>query len=268
MKSIKEYIIDGLTASKETFEGLFDSEDDLIKGNPEGAIKNWYHEHDTTADMITLDPTPKPVPIDIKNGIIYPWGSVTLKIDDHVPSYIQFDPKTTLGNFNYGQVISDGVEINQKDVDRLIVMTCIKNANEIKNLKIDTYDYMSFSNVKHIKNVIINYHKKFIMSYHKSDRKAVELNFNGDIKNLLGIKVNSEAPVKLCIDDNYIGKKLNKDKEVTAHIIKNLRCNYVYTPYKKQWVFADGTIVNDESPNALIFKNTTKDLDKGIWVRI
>lgn len=38
MKPIKEYINDSLIAGKETFEGLFDDEDDLLNKMPNDAI--------------------------------------------------------------------------------------------------------------------------------------------------------------------------------------------------------------------------------------
>lgn len=255
MKSIKSYIS----------EGLFGNEEGLINSAPEEAVYKWLY--DNAYDFISQfhgehSETPEVV---IKNGMIHPDKGITLKISDHVPSYIQFDKDYIIKNL-YNRYLYDVVDINvtdfdinQKDVDRLGVVGSIGNVKNVKDLDIDIYEDFNIGNVKNIKNLHITYHNK-----RKSNKLGVR---DIDIKNLINISVSSKVPVKLWVDEFHVDKVLNKDKKLTEHILKNLNCNYIQNSWDK-YVFTDSTKVNDKSPISDVLKYSTKDVNIGYWAKL
>lgn len=228
MKSIKEYI-------KE------DTNSDHLRSQ----IDLWLRQRGVMEFARKMISKIIPVKFTVKNNITYPT-KLSIEITDHVPSYIQFDKRSVLKLLKNNQdqyIGSNGVIIEQSDIDKLGCITAIRNAKYVKDLNIDTYDSITFDNVGILKYPTINFYKK-------SDFVEFKL-LNMDYREILSVKINSKAPIKLVLGTGLpLIDQLNNDPEVTEHIINVLRCSDVY----------------DKNYNHIIFTNPD-NIGNGEWVK-
>lgn len=185
MKPIKEYINDSLIAGKETFEGLFDDEDDLLNKMPNDAIIDWFNEHVRFNKSLHMGFIPASEALSISdNGTIsfqITHGCGYIEYYEQPPKWMKFDEKTWKNTYTY--IYYDVT--SQKDIERIpqgrnghiikfsnnktqnITVTghCTFSSKSLKNILIDkncqidvqTDDINQLTEIKFTKYSILNY---------------------------------------------------------------------------------------------------------------
>lgn len=152
MKSIKEYISDDLIAGKETFESIFDDEDDLLDKTTDQAAIDWLLKN------TDLELPLKHNRVKVNNGKVYVdpfinWNTITIK--SNPPKWIKFDEKSWEEQpFNIKYSIK-----SQKDIDNIPGWIERIEAQTVKNTDINT-KFIKFIYTKEIENVILHWDKE------------------------------------------------------------------------------------------------------------
>lgn len=154
MKPIKEYINDSLIAGKETFEGLFDDEDDLLNKMPNDAIIDWFNEHVRFNKSLHMGFIPASEALSISdNGTIsfqITHGCGYIEYYEQPPKWMKFDEKTWKNAYTY--IYYDVT--SQRDIENIPLgkfnrIAEIRN-NKTQNLTLNETCNINSSNIKNI----------------------------------------------------------------------------------------------------------------------